>query len=86
VITRDDLKASKMHFTMHVDFRDSFQNHYRNDAYPRLTCIVTSPRRQHSKVAFSKRFFVDGVEVTGCRELLTRLNAERLTVVGRDAA
>jgi hypothetical protein len=77
MITRDELKRTTIRFTLHADLRDSFQNHYTNDAFPRLTCIVTSPRNARSKVVFSKRFYVDGVEVFGCRELLDRLNAPR---------
>lgn len=86
MITRADLKQSKMAFTAHVDGRDFFQNHYRNDTWPRLACIVTSPRRRGSKVEFSKRFFVDGVEVFRCSDLLERLNAPALRVVGEGEA
>jgi hypothetical protein len=86
MITRDDLKQSKMLMRLHADGRDHFENHYANDRWPRLTCIVTHPRRRNSKVEFSKRFYVDGVEVTSCSELLARLNAPRLTVVGKDVA
>ena len=81
MITREDLKRSKMRFTAHLDGSDYFQNHFRNDAYPRLTCVVTSPRRRGSKVGFSKRFFVDDVEASRCSDLLDRLNDEKLTVV-----
>lgn len=86
MITRDQLKRTTMRFSMHADFSDSFQNHYVNDAHPRLTCIVTSPRRRNSKAVFSKRFYVDGVEVFGCRELLERLNTPRLALVSAESA
>lgn len=86
MITRNDLKQTTMRFSAHMDARDFFQNHYVNDVHPRLTCIVTSPRNARSKVAFAKRFYVDGVEVFGCLELLERLNAPRLAVVGGKAA
>ncbi|WKA31571.1 hypothetical protein [Bradyrhizobium roseum] len=86
MITREDLKNSKMHFTMHLDLSDSYQDHYRNDAYPRLTCFVAMPRRRGSKVEPAKRFFVDGIEVFGCRELLALLNAPALSVVGGSEA
>lgn len=85
-ITRADLKNSTMSFVYHVDFSDFFENHFRNDVYPRLTCVVAGPRRHRSKVMPSKRFFVDGVEVFGCRELLERLNTPQLAVVGSEAA
>jgi hypothetical protein len=81
MITRDDLKQSKMLFRAHLDARDHFENHYANNRWPRLTCVVTNPRRRNSKVVFSKRFYVDGVEVTGCRELLARLNAPQLVAI-----
>lgn len=80
-ITRDDLKQSTMRFRFHVDGNDYFQNHYTNFRWPRLTCVVTHPRRRKSKVAFSRRFFVDGFEVTKCSELLARLNAPALALV-----
>ena len=86
MITRADLAATKMRFTMHADFSDCFQNHYHNDAHPRFTCIVTSPRRRNSKVIFSKRFVVDGVEVFRCSELLERLNAPRLALAEKGEA
>jgi hypothetical protein len=75
MITRNDLTNTTMRFVRHVDGSGFFQNHYANDAYPRLTCIVEHPRGRRSKITASKRFFVDGVEVFGCRELLERMNA-----------
>jgi hypothetical protein len=75
MITRNNLTNTTMRMFMHVDGRDFFQNHYANDAYPRLSCIVEQPRGRRSKIITSKRFFVDGIEVFGCRELLERLNA-----------
>jgi hypothetical protein len=81
MITREDLKQTKMQFAMHLDGSGFFQNHYVNTRWPRLTCIVTNPRGRNSKAVFSKRFYVDGVEVTGCRELLERLNAQQLVAI-----
>lgn len=81
-ITRADLVASKMIFVCHVDGSDFYADHYRNTTYPRLTCTVTGPRRRRSKVQPGKCFFVDGVQVTGCAELLERLNKPQLVVVG----
>lgn len=81
MITREELKASKFVFTAHLDGRDYFQNHFANNRWPRFTCIVTSPRSGKSKVEYSKRFYVDGVEVFRCGDLLARLNAPRLTSI-----
>lgn len=81
-ITRDDLVASKMAFVCHVDGSDFYADHYRNTTYPRLTCTITGPRRRRSKVQRGKAFFVDGVRVATCTELLERLNRPQLAVVG----
>jgi hypothetical protein len=86
MITREDLTQSKMVFTAHVDGTDYIQNHFRNNRWPRFGAIVTSPRGRKSKVVFSKRFFVDGVEVFRCSDLLERLNAPQLAVVGKGEA
>lgn len=85
-ITRDDLVASKMIFVCHVDGSDFYADHYRNTIYPRLTCTITGPRRRRSKIQPGKRFFVDGVEVATCTELLERLNEPRLAVVSAESA
>lgn len=81
-ITRADLVASKMVFVCHVDGSDFYQNHYCNTTYPRLTCTITGPRRRRSKVQPGKQFFVDGVQVATCTDLLARLNKPKLAVVG----
>ncbi|MCK1402068.1 hypothetical protein IVB45_17300 [Bradyrhizobium sp. 4] len=81
-ITREDLVASKLVFVCHVDGSDFYANHYRNETYPRLTGTVSGPRRRRSKVEPGKSFFVDGVRVTSCSELLERLNKPQLAVVG----
>jgi hypothetical protein len=81
MITREDLAQSQMLHSLHLDGSDYCQNHYTNNRWPRLTCIATYPRRRGSKIAFTKRFYVDGVEVSRCSELLERLNAPRLAVV-----
>lgn len=81
-ITREDLVATTMIFVCHVDGSDFYANHFRNATYPRLTATVTGPRRRRSKVRPGKRFFVDGVQVTTCTELLERLNQPQLAGVG----
>lgn len=81
-ITRADLEASKMEFVCHVDGSDYYANHFRNTTYPRLTCTVTGPRRRRSKIPPGKSFFVDGVRVTTCTELLEQLNKPQLALVG----
>lgn len=86
MITLEDLKSTRMHFTMHVDLSDSYQDHYRNDAYPRLTCFIAMPRRRGPGFRPTKRFFVDTIEVFGCRELLSRLNDEPPASIEKDAA
>jgi hypothetical protein len=86
-ITREDLQRERRwHNAGHVDFSQSFQNHYRHATWPRLTCVVEHPRGRRSKVKFSKRFFVDGVEVYNCTGLLDRLNQPLLAVVGGSEA
>ena len=83
MITRSDLeKSRRWKFVCHVDGSDHFQNHYANETYPRLTCVVTRARRRRSKIQPSKHFYVDGTQVFGCRELLEKLNSPRLQVVG----
>lgn len=75
MITRKDLKLSKMRLAFHLDGSDYCANHYANVTWPKLTCIVTHPRRRKSRVVYSKRFYFDGREVSGCRELLDLMNA-----------
>lgn len=85
-ITREQLAASNFKFVCHVDGSDYYQNHYVNETWPRLTATVTGPRRRRSKVRQGKAFFVDGIQVTTCSELLERLNKPMLAVVGGSEA
>jgi hypothetical protein len=84
-ITREDLQRERQwRHTSHIDFAQSFQNWYRHVTWPRLTCVVSHPRGRRSKIKFSKRFFVDGIEVMTCTELLEALNKPQLAIVAAD--